>query len=167
MTALPEISFNPELDLTLVRVIDVAPALVWRAYTEPELLKQWFCPKPWGVSECIIELRPGGRFAPTMRSPDGEEFPNEGCYLEVVPGQRLTWTGALRGGFRPQTPSEIDGHGLVFTAVITLEPEGTGTKYTAHVMHADSSGRQKHADMGFEGGWGASLDQLVALMKSV
>ena len=168
MTALLELPFNPELDLKLVRVVDVAPALVWKAYTTPELLMQWFCPKPWGVSSCVIELRPGGRFSPTMRSPEGVEFPNEGCYLEVVPNQRLIWTGALQGGFRPQDPVKLaeHEHGIVFTAAITLEPEGAGTKYTAHVMHPDSESRKKHAEMGFEFGWGAALDQLVALMKS-
>ncbi len=166
MTALPEIPFNPELDLRLVRVVDVTPALVWKAYTTPELLMQWFCPKPWGVSACEIDLRPGGRFASTMRSPEGEEFPNEGCYLEVVPGQRLIWTDALHAGFRPVDVAQTGAAGLVFTAVVTIEPDGAGTKYTAHVMHGDVASRQKHAEMGFEMGWGAAFDQLVALMKS-
>ncbi len=165
MTVLPEIPFNPELDLKLVRVVDVAPALVWKAYTTPELLMQWFCPKPWGVSACEIDLRPGGRFSSTMRSPEGEEFPNEGCYLEIVPGQRLIWTDALQAGFRPVDKAQTGAAGLLFTAVVTIEPEGAGTKYTAHVMHGDAASRQKHAEMGFEMGWGAAFDQLVALMK--
>lgn len=166
MTALPLPSFNPELDLELVRVVDVAPELVWRAYTTPALLKQWFCPKPWGVSECEIDLRPGGRFFTVLQSPEGESFPNEGCYLEIVPGRRLVWTDALHGGFRPVNPEQSGAAGLFFTAIVSIEPEGSGTKYTAHVMHADPVGRQKHADMGFEGGWGAAFDQLVELMKA-
>ena len=165
MTALPLAAFDPELDLKLVRVVDIAPDLVWKAYTTPALLKQWFCPKPWGVSECEIDLRPGGRFFAVMQSPEGESFPNEGCYLEIVPGQRLVWTDALKPGFRPADKA-VMGAGMMFTAIITLEPDGAGTKYTAHVMHADAGSRQKHADMGFEMGWGAAFDQLVALMKA-
>lgn len=166
MTALQMPSFNPELDLKLVRVVDVAPALVWKAYTTPELLKQWFCPKPWTVSDCEIDLRPGGRFATTMRSPDGAAYPNEGCYLEVVTNQRLVWTDTLVADFRPVNAVQTGADGLRFTAFITLEPEGTGTRYTAHVMHGDPVSRQQHAGMGFEGGWGTAFDQLVALMKS-
>ncbi len=164
MTAVPTMPFNPDLDLELVRVAELAPALVWEAYTTPELLMQWFCPKPWGVSACEIDLRPGGRFSSTMRSPEGEEFPNEGCYLEVVPGKRLIWTDALHAGYRPVAVAQTGAEGLLFTAVVTIEPEGAGTKYTAHVMHADAASRQKHAEMGFEMGWGTAFDQLVALM---
>ncbi|MBC7842938.1 MAG: SRPBCC family protein [Gemmatimonadaceae bacterium] len=166
MTALPVPSFNPDLDLELVRVVDVSPELVWKAYTTPALLKQWFCPKPWGVSECEIELRPGGRFFTVMQSPEGESFPNEGCYLEIVPGRRLVWTDALHAGFRPVDPAQTGAAGLFLTAIVTIEPEGSGTKYTAHVMHTDPASRQKHADMGFEAGWGAAFDQLVELMKT-
>jgi uncharacterized protein YndB with AHSA1/START domain len=89
---------------------------------------------------------------------------NTGCILEVVPNERLVWTGALGEGFRPNV---VPADGFVFTAVISLEKAGTGTKYTAHVMHADESGQQKHAAMGFEQGWGAALDQLVAIIKAM
>jgi uncharacterized protein YndB with AHSA1/START domain len=75
---------DPELDLVLERVVDVPPALVWRAWTEPERLKRWFTPKPWQTVECEIDLRPGGIFRTTMRSPEGEDTPHVGCYLEVV-----------------------------------------------------------------------------------
>ena len=49
--------------------------------------------------------------------------------------------------------------------MITLEPHGSGTKYTALAIHADEEGSAKHAEMGFHRGWGAALDQLVALAK--
>ncbi len=67
---------NPELDLVLERTVDVAPELVWRAWTTPELLLQWFTPKPWSTTACEIDLQPGGRFDTTMRSPEGAEHPN-------------------------------------------------------------------------------------------
>lgn len=103
-----------------------------------------------------------------MRSPEGQEFDGgAGCYLEVVENEKLVWTNALEPGFRPATPS--DGAGcadIVFTAIITLEPHGTGTKYTATAIHRDEAGRETHKQMGFHEGWGKALDQLVALAKS-
>jgi uncharacterized protein YndB with AHSA1/START domain len=84
----PKYQFNSTLDLSFTRVIDVPRALVWRAWTEPELLKPWFCPLPWKTIACGIDLRPGGAFQTTMQSPEGVEFPNAGCYLEVLPNEK-------------------------------------------------------------------------------
>jgi len=75
---------DPKLDLVLERVIDVPPDLVWTAWTKPEHVKKWFVPAPWTITHCEIDLRPGGIFSTTMRSPEGQEFPNLGCYIEVV-----------------------------------------------------------------------------------
>ncbi len=159
---------NPELDLLLERVVDVPRELVWRAWTEPELLKQWFCPLPWTTVDCQIELRPGGVFATVMRSPEGQEFPNEGCYLEVVPQERLVWTDCLQAGFRPASKGYLTTDaGFYITCVLTLESVGSGTRYSAHAMHSDQAGRDKHQAMGFTEGWGAALDQLVAMCKKM
>jgi uncharacterized protein YndB with AHSA1/START domain len=155
---------DPERDLVLERVIDVSPERVWRAWTEPEQLKRWFTPAPWSTADCEIDLRPGGIFSVVMRTPEGEEQPQgAGCYLEVVPNRRLVWTGALGPGFRPTRREE---GALPFTAIITMEPHGDGTKYTAHVMHEDAADAKRHAEMGFHSGWGAALDQLVAMAKA-
>jgi uncharacterized protein YndB with AHSA1/START domain len=161
---------DPKLDLVLERVVDVPKELVWRAWTEPEHLMKWFTPVPWLTVDCEIDLRPGGIFRTVMRSPDGQEFPNLGCYLEVVKNKKLTWTNALEPGFRPagaytRDPAECGA--IVFTAVITLESLGKGTKYTALAMHKDEDGRKRHADMGFYDGWGKALDQLVAHAKTM
>lgn len=152
-------SFDPNLDLVLERVVDVPPALVWAAWTTPELIKQWFAPKPWTVSACQIDLRPGGSCATTMRSPEGQEFPNVGCYLEVIPNKRLTFTDAMGAGFRPSERP-------FFTAIVNMEAVGAdSTRYTAIAVHRDPAGKQQHENMGFTVGWGICLDQLVALMK--
>lgn len=156
---------DPTLDLVLERVVDVPPELVWEAWTKPEHVKKWFTPAPWTTVDCKIDLRPGGMFHTTMRSPEGEEFPNAGCYLEIVEGKRLVFTDALGPGYRP-VPEDPNAP-FRFTAAILLEPAGAGTKYTAIAMHADETGRQAHADMGFADGWGKALDQLVALAKTL
>jgi uncharacterized protein YndB with AHSA1/START domain len=159
MTFTPH-TLDPETDLELDREVDVAPELVWKAWTTPELVVQWFAPKPYETPKCEIDLRPGGLFATTMRSPEGEEFDNAGCFLEIIPNERLVWTSALGPGFRPQ-----DGP-MPFTAILELQPNGSGgTRYRAIAMHQNREDSQAHADMGFVDGWGACLDQLVELVK--
>lgn len=156
---------NPKLDLVLERVVDVSPRLVWRAWTEPEHLMKWFTPKPWQTVDCRIDLRPGGEFYTVMRSPEGETMEGgSGCYLDVVPERRLVWTSALGPDYRPNVSRVLD---LFFTAWIILEPQGQGTKYTAIAQHPDEAAAKRHEEMGFQDGWGASLEQLVAHAKTM
>lgn len=147
---------DPKLDLVLERVVDVPRELVWAAWTKPEHLSKWFTPAPWTVADCEIDLRPGGIFRTVMRSPEGKQC----CYLEVVPNERLVWTDALLPGYRP-------AENPFMTAIITLESQGKGTRYTAVAIHRDDAGRKKHEDMGFYQGWGKALDQLVAHVKTM
>jgi uncharacterized protein YndB with AHSA1/START domain len=158
-------TLDPELDLVLERTIPVPPERVWAAWTEPELLVQWFTPAPWKTASCDLDLRPGGRCNVTMESPEGEQFPNAGCYLWVEPHTLLVFTSVMTEGYRPVTPSN-GADDLPFTARIELAPSGDGgTHYRAVVIHADRDGCRRHAEMGFHDGWGAALDQLVALMS--
>jgi uncharacterized protein YndB with AHSA1/START domain len=161
-------NMDPKLDLLLERVVDVPRELVWRAWTTPEHIKKWFAPAPWTTVDCEIDLRPGGIFRTVLRSPEGQSFPNVGCYLEIIENDRLIWTTVLGRAYRPNaSPEAGPGDPLHFTAVISLEPHGSGTKYSALVMHADAGSRKRHEDMGFHQGWGAALDQLVALAKTM
>jgi uncharacterized protein YndB with AHSA1/START domain len=157
---------DPNLDLVLERIVDVPRELVWIAWTTPEHVKKWFTPAPWTTVDCEIDLRPGGIFRTLMRSPDGQEFPNVGCYLEVIKDEKLVWTDALEPGYRPTSRPGTSGMSY-FTAVITLEPHGKGTKYTALAIHKDEAGRKRHEEMGFHEGWGKALDQLVAAVKAM
>lgn len=153
-------TIDPRLDLVLERHADVSPAQVWKAWTTPEQVVKWFAPKPWTATDCEIDLRPGGRFKFTMRSPEGDIFPNVGCYLEVVPGQKLVFTDALLPGYRP-APEPF------FTAVVLIEPDGKGgTNYTAIAIHRDEAGRRKHEEMGFHAGWGQVFDQMIEHIRS-
>lgn len=160
--------FDPTLDLELQRDIDVPVAAVWRAWTEPERLMPWFCPRPWRVIECEIDLRPGGRFRTVMQSPEGQNLPvNDGCYLRVEPERQLTWTNALGPGFRPLPPPDPKHLGFVFVADLRFEPlPNGGTRYRARVMHADTAARDTHAGMGFDQGWNIALDQLVEVVRA-
>ncbi|MEO7774334.1 MAG: SRPBCC family protein [Steroidobacteraceae bacterium] len=156
-----------ELDLVLERIVDVPREAVWKAWTIPARLMQWFTPVPWKTVACEIDLRPGGVFSTTMQSPEGQLFPNLGCYLEVIENERLVWTNSLGPGFRPLAlPSGQTCGDLYLTAILTLASTGKGTRYTARALHGDTAGRGKHEAMGFAEGWGTALDQLVAMVKA-
>jgi uncharacterized protein YndB with AHSA1/START domain len=150
---------NPKLDLVLERTLDVPRELVWTAWTTPKHIREWFVPKPWTITDCEIDLRPGGVFRSVMRSPEGQEFPNIGCYLEIVPNERLIWTDALLPGYRP-------AENPFFTAILSLESQGSGTRYTAIALHRDEDGRKKHEEMGFQEGWGTVVNQMVDYIKA-
>ena len=161
MTTTPS-RLDRDLDLELVREVDVPAALVWRAWTTPELLRRWFAPAPYETPHCEIDLRPGGRFHTVMRSPEGQENANTGCYLEVVPDERLVWTTALGPDYRPQTVP------MGMTVVLELTPTASGgTRYRAVVRHQSPEDAKQHAEMGFAEGWGAALDQLVAVARTL
>jgi len=100
-----------------------------------------------------------------MCGPDGKEFANIGCYLEILEKERLVWRGALGPGYRPRPAAAMADQPFQMTAVISLESRGNGTKYTALVIHGDEESRKKHEQMGFHEGWGKALDQLVAMIQ--
>lgn len=147
-----------DCDLTLTRDVAHPPEALWRAWTTPDLLVQWFCPKPWVLTAADLDVRPGGRFNSVMEGPGGERIESVGCYTEVVEYSRLGFTDALSEGWRPTgTP--------FMTAIITFAPTPTGTRYTATALHADPDTRKRHEDMGFHAGWGTALDQMIELLE--
>jgi uncharacterized protein YndB with AHSA1/START domain len=162
MTELNSIDVDPTTDLVLERFVDVSPAAVWDAWTIPEQLVQWFTPAPWSTVSAELDVRPGGRMHFVMASPEGEQFPSTGCYLEVVDGRRLIWTSALAPGYRPVPVPEGEFH---MTAIVDIVAEGSGTRYTAIALHDNEAARKQHEEMGFAEGWGAALDQMVAMIK--
>lgn len=154
-----------DTDLTVERLLEAPRHLVWRAYTEADLLKQWWCPRPWTTPEAEIDLRPGGRFYTKMAGPNGEEFAGTGCVLDVVEGERLVWTSALGADWRPNVPVE---NGFLFTAVVTLEDAGEGrTRYRVVARHADAEAAGRHGAMGFETGWGTAAEQLGEVARGL
>ena len=79
----------------LTRLIDAPREKLYRAWTEPALLKQWFAPLPWTTPHAELDVRPGGASTITMRSPDGNDMPCPGVYLEVVPNRAAGIHGCL------------------------------------------------------------------------
>jgi uncharacterized protein YndB with AHSA1/START domain len=146
-------TFDPRFDLMVERLVRVSPERAWAAWTEPDQLRRWYAPAPGVISECEIDLRPGGVFRFVPRQPDGVENPITCCYLDVVPYRRLVWTDALLPGYRP-APTGF------FTAVMTLEPKVDATLCTTVALHRNEADRNHHDEMGFHQGWGTVLDQL-------
>lgn len=148
-------AFNPDLDLTISRIIKAPRAAIWRAWTDPASLEQWWVPAPGRCKVDELELRPGGAFV-TRYAEDGGEFgPHlNACFLAVDDGERIVFTDTLTAGWRPAGQPFM-------TAIITLKDHADGTHYFAHVMHKSGADRKTHADMGFYDGWGTVIEQLA------
>jgi len=150
---------DPGLDLTISRIIKAPRPIVWEAWTDPGQMEEWWCPKPWRAEVRAFDLRPGGAFDTLMHGPDGEENPNPGSFLEVVPMERIVFTTALTEGWRPAAPW------LSMTAIVTMKDHGDGTGYSAVVKHADRETRDRHEELGFYDGWNANIEQLAAIVE--
>jgi uncharacterized protein YndB with AHSA1/START domain len=157
-----KIAVQPESDRELVicRLIDAPPEKVYQGWTRPELLVQWFAPKPWTTARAELDVRPGGSTLVVMKSPEGVEMPCPGVYLEVIPGKKLVFTDAFTSAWQPAEKPFM-------TVILMFENEGGKTKYTARVLHANAKDCEEHRKMGFEEGWGKCCDQLETLVRSL
>lgn len=146
--------------LQLVREIDVPAEKLYKVWTTPERMGEWFCPKPWKVTEAKMDVRPGGSSYILMEGPDGEKIPNYGVYLEVVPNRKLVFTDAFTSAW---VPSEKP----FMTATVEFEDLGNGrTKYIATAAHWTEEDKKAHEEMGFHEGWGIVADQLAEIART-
>ena len=152
---------DTDRDLVLVRVLNAPRDKVYQCWTQPELMKHWFAPKPWSTPKVEIDVRPGGASVITMADENGTEYPNPGQYLEVVPNEKLVFTDAYTGDWAPSGKP-------FFTAILTFEDAGEGkTKYTAVARHWTAEDAASHKQMGFHEGWGQCATQLEALASTL
>jgi uncharacterized protein YndB with AHSA1/START domain len=160
MNAEAEPAPRSDRELVLTRLIDAPCEKLYRAWTEPELVKQWFAPLPWTTPHAELDVRPGGASLIVMRSPEGKDFPNPGIFLEVVPNEKIVLTDAYVKAWEPSEKPFM-------TAIVTFEDEGGKTRYTARVLHWSVADREEHERMGFHQGWGQCTDQLAALAAKI
>ena len=154
-------SFPADRELVLERVLNAPREKLYRCWTEPALIVQWFTPAPWKTVKAVMDVRAGGSSCITMQSPEGQEFPNPGVFLEVVPNEKIVMTDAYTSAW---VPSEKP----FMTAIITFDDAGDGkTKYTARVRHWTVADREAHEKMGFHEGWGIAAIQLEALAQKL
>lgn len=154
---------NPRTDFVLERTIDAPRHLVWEALTTPEHLKAWYMPRAWGaVAACELDVRPGGMFSIDIAGQDGQVFPNLGCFVDVVPMERLVWTSMLFPGYRPAVFDDVP-----ITAIVTMETVGTGTRYVFTALHRDEADFEANKTSGWQQGTEIAVDQFVALAESL
>jgi uncharacterized protein YndB with AHSA1/START domain len=157
MTATPA----SDRELVLTRLIDVPREKLWRCWTEPKLMLQWFTPAPWKTIHAETDVRPGGASYVVMQGPDGTEMPNRGVYLEVIKNEKLVFTDAYTSAWEPS-------ENPFFTCILTFEDAGNGhTRYTARALHWTRENLEAHEKMGFHQGWGIATDQMAALAKTL
>lgn len=151
-----------DYELTISRLIDAPRASVWQAWSTPEVFERWWIPAPLECRVVKMALAPGGGFE-TLMSENGAPFqPHlEGCFLEIVPQERIIFTTALKENWAPATPW------LTMTSIITMADEAGGTRYIARALHKNQEDCDKHADLGFADGWGAVIDQLAKVAKDL
>ena len=156
-------AINPKTDFVLERFIEAPIHLVWDALTKPEHLKEWYMPREWGaVSHCELDLRPGGAFRIDIVVGGGQEVPNLGCVVEVIPQQRLVWTSMLFPGYRPAVFDDIP-----ITAIMTMEAVGSGTRYVFTALHRNEADFVTNRDSGFYRGTEIAVEQFVGHVQSM
>ena len=150
---------NPELDLSISRIIEAPRHRVWEAWAVASNLERWWVPAPAGCRVVELDLRPGGAFV-TEIDEEGNGFAPHmnACFLDIEHGRRIVFTNALLGGWRPAENPFI-------TAIITLEDHPDGTEYVSYVMHKDRADRDTHEELGFFDGWGTVVEQLADLVE--
>lgn len=148
--------------LFITRHFKAPRAKVWRCWSEGDLLKQWYCPKPWSVSVAEIDVRAGGKSYIVMNGPNGEVNPLHGQYLEVVDGVSQTFTDAFVGDWMPgATVPFMTGY------VILSDADDGGTNMEWGARHWSDEATEQHKTMGFEFGWNAAADQLEELAQTL
>lgn len=149
-----------ERELELTAVLDAPRDKVFAAWTQPGLIVQWFTPAPWKTVRAETDPRAGGYNLIVMADPDGNEFPNRGVYLEVVPNEKIVFTDAFVEAWQPSEKP-------FFTGVLTFTNSDGKTIYHARALHWTKEACDEHETMGFHEGWKAATLQLAELLKRI
>lgn len=147
-------------ELVLTRIFDAPAAKVYRCWTDPDLLRQWFAPRPFTTPIVETDVRPGGTNRFVMQDEAGNQYPNQGVYLEVIENRKLVFTDAFTSAWQPSAKP-------FFVGEIHFEEENGKTKYTAIARHWTKEDKETHEQMGFHEGWGQCADQLAELLKTL
>ena len=159
-------STSRELDertIVITRVFDAPRDLVFRAWTDPKHVAQWWGPQGFTNPLCEMDLRVGGVFRVHMRGPDGVTYPCKGVYREVREPERIVYAGEAEEG------SVGCGAGLPPRALVTVtfaERDGK-TTVTIHTRLQSAADREAAVQTGFNTGWASSLDRLAEHLQTV
>jgi uncharacterized protein YndB with AHSA1/START domain len=173
---LPRATFleTPGKELILRRLIQAPRELVFRAWSDPAQLAQWWGPKAFTNPVCEGDLKVGGAWRIVMRGPDGADYPLSGAYLEIAPPERLVMRMSLDqhprefheriAAYRAAHPADDAGYDGEIVMALTLEQKGGATWMTMRQRFGSAAERNAHRDMGAIAGWSESFERLDALV---
>lgn len=146
-------------EVTITRIFDAPPELVFKAWTDPTLVAQWWGPKGFTNAVCEFNVLPGGSIRIDMRGPDGVVYPMKGIFHEIVKPERIVLTTSAF--------EDKEGNPLleVLNTVTFAEQDGK-TKLTLHAVVVKSGPEVAPALDGMEDGWRQSIDRLAAHLNS-
>ncbi|HUX11406.1 MAG TPA: SRPBCC domain-containing protein [Spirochaetia bacterium] len=144
-------------NMVITRIFDAPRELVWKAWTDPELVMQWWGLKGFTSPSCEIDLRVGGRYLYCMRSPEGQEFFSGGEYTEIKAPERIV--SVLFYADRNGKVEPADGNDVEVRDVVTFEEVENGrTKLTF---------KRSHWDVGEDEGSNEIFDKLAVLVAKL
>lgn len=146
-----------EREIVITRIFNAPRELVFKVWTDPKHVAQWWGPKGFTTKVTELDLRPGGRWRYVMIGPDGKEYPAKGVFSEVVPLERIVTSDEFDQGFEKVINAELP-QGIVMTAI--FEDLAGKTKLTLQIIHESAEDRRKHEEMGVIAGWTSSFDCL-------
>jgi uncharacterized protein YndB with AHSA1/START domain len=144
---------QPVKEVTLTRVFDAPRELVFKAWTDPQLVAQWFGPAYFDIPLCEIDAKPWGRYLIHMRGPDGDIYPDSGVYQEVVAPERIVFTSCAFDDGQ-------GGHQLETLNTLSLTEKNGRTYMTLHIVVTKRTPEVEGALAGMEEGWSQSFEKL-------
>jgi uncharacterized protein YndB with AHSA1/START domain len=153
-----KVEASGEREIVMTRVFDAPRDLVWKAFTQPELIRQWLLGPPgWTMPVCEVDLRVGGRYRYVWRSDrDGTEMGMGGVIRELVPPERMVSTEKFD---QPWYPGEAVG-------TIEFAEQGGKTTLTQTIFYESRAARDTVLKSPMETGVAASYDRLANLLAS-
>ena len=145
-------------ELVLTRIFDAPRELVFKAWTDPKIVAQWWGPHRFTNPVCELDARPGGAIRIHMRGPDGTVYPMTGNYQEIVEPERIVFTSAA-----------LDAAGnpmFEMLTTVTFAEEGGKTKQILRTRVIKSTAEAPRYLAGMEAGWTQSLERLTAYLAA-
>jgi uncharacterized protein YndB with AHSA1/START domain len=143
-------------EIVITRVFDAPRELVFKAYTDPTLLPQWFGPREYTTIVDKMEARPGGLWRFVQRNQDGEEFAFHGVHHDIVAPERIVATFEYEG---------VPGHVLLQT--LTLEPQGQKTRLVEQLLFQSVADRDGMVASGMQRGSDDSMDRMAEILENL
>jgi len=157
MTPFPQSTATPRTEVTLTRTFNAPRALVWKAWTDPQMMARWWGPKGFSNPVCEMDVRVGGRILIHMRAPDGRVHPMTGIFDEVAEPECLVFRAI---------PVDDDGKALLESlTTVTFHEVAGKAKVIIHASAAPLAPIAEQMLKGMHAGWGQSLERLADLVE--